>query len=55
MSGFICPNCNHRSEIFPPITGGADKMCQNKKLEILGKIPLDPKVLIATEKGKCVL
>ena len=30
-------------------------MCENYKLELLGQVPLDPKVLIATEKGKSVL
>lgn len=55
MSGFVCPNCSHQSHIFPGLTGGAKKMCENYQLHLLGQIPLDPKVLIATEKGKSVL
>jgi Mrp family chromosome partitioning ATPase len=27
MSGFVCPHCNCESEIFPPVSGGATKMC----------------------------
>lgn len=27
MSGFVCPNCLCESKIFPPISGGAEKMC----------------------------
>lgn len=27
MSGFVCPSCQCESQIFPPITGGATKMC----------------------------
>jgi Mrp family chromosome partitioning ATPase len=27
MSGFVCPGCACESQIFPPVTGGAAKMC----------------------------
>ena len=52
MSGFVCPNCACESQIFPPITGGATKMCEELGIELLGTIPLDPKVLLSTEKGE---
>lgn len=55
MSGFVCPNCDCKSEIFAPVTGGASKMCEDYKIDLLGKIPLEPKVLMSTEKGKCIL
>jgi len=29
MSGFVCPNCNFESFIFPPVSGGAKKMCED--------------------------
>mmetsp|Transcript_10672 Transcript_10672/g.10544 ORF Transcript_10672/g.10544 Transcript_10672/m.10544 type:complete len:90 (+) Transcript_10672:735-1004(+) len=53
MSGFICPKCSHESQIFKPVSGGAEAMCDELGYELLGKIPLDPDVLMATEGGKC--
>ncbi|XP_069343034.1 cytosolic Fe-S cluster assembly factor NUBP1 isoform X7 [Eulemur rufifrons] len=44
MSGFICPNCKKESQIFPPTTGGAAAMCQDLKLPLLGRVPLDPHI-----------
>lgn len=51
MSGFMCPCCNNKSEIFPPVSGGAVKMCQDLGVRFLGSLPLDPQVLRACEKG----
>jgi len=28
MSGFVCPNCSHHTDIFHPTTGGAESMCK---------------------------
>ena len=38
------------SQIFPPSTGGAEKMAAELSLSFLGKLPLDPRIgmLIAT-------
>lgn len=55
MAGFVCPNCNCKSEIFAPISGGATKMCADYSLPLLGQIPLEPKVLICAEKGKSII
>ncbi|KAF4791969.1 Cytosolic Fe-S cluster assembly factor nubp1-B [Turdus rufiventris] len=44
MSGFVCPKCKNESQIFPPTTGGAEKMCQNLSVSFLGKVPLDPQI-----------
>lgn len=51
MSGFVCPNCDCHTEIFKALTGGADEMCNKLGLSLLGKIPIEPKVLLSTEKG----
>jgi len=51
MSGFICPNCNGTSEIFLPTTGGADRLCRDEGLELLGKIPLDPTIGKGSDHG----
>ena len=53
MSGFVCPNCSHESQIFPPVTGGASKMCEEMQIPMLGKIPIEPKLLMSCEGGKC--
>ena len=53
MSGFVCPNCSHEHQIFSPVTGGASKMCADMSIEMLGKIPIEPKLLMSCEAGKC--
>ena len=53
MSGFVCPNCTHESQIFAPVSGGAAQMCQEMSVELLGKIPIEPKLLMSCETGKC--
>lgn len=53
MSGFTCPHCKCDTEIFSPETGGAIKMCEELKIDILTKIPIDVELLKSCEKGKC--
>ncbi|NXD62912.1 NUBP1 factor, partial [Eolophus roseicapillus] len=55
MSGFICPKCKKESQIFPPTTGGAEKMCQNLNVSLLGKVPLDPQIGKCCDKGQSFL
>ncbi|XP_036876579.1 cytosolic Fe-S cluster assembly factor NUBP1 isoform X2 [Manis javanica] len=55
MSGFVCPKCKKESQIFPPTTGGAEVMCQNLKLPLLGKVPLDPRIGKSCDKGQSFL
>ncbi|KAM6379389.1 cytosolic Fe-S cluster assembly factor NUBP1 [Pluvialis apricaria] len=55
MSGFICPKCKNESQIFPPTTGGAEKMCQNLNVSLLGKVPLDPQIGKSCDKGRSFL
>ena len=35
MSGFVCPKCSHQCEIFPPVSGGATKMCEDAGVPLL--------------------
>ena len=49
MSGFICPHCNKTVEIFK--TGGGEKLAQEFGLRFLGRIPVDPKVVLAGDDG----
>ena len=53
MSGFVCPNCSHDSQIFAPVTGGAAQMCNDMQIPLLGQIPIEPKLLMSCEGGKC--
>ncbi|KAF4015582.1 hypothetical protein G4228_007319, partial [Cervus hanglu yarkandensis] len=55
MSGFICPKCQKESQIFPPTTGGAEAMCQDLKIPLLGKVPLDPRIGKSCDKGQSFL
>ncbi|NWV37064.1 NUBP1 factor, partial [Grantiella picta] len=55
MSGFVCPKCKNESQIFPPTTGGAEKMCQNLNVSLLGKVPLDPQIGRSCDRGQSFL
>uniref|UniRef100_A0A673V7T8 Cytosolic Fe-S cluster assembly factor NUBP1 n=1 Tax=Suricata suricatta TaxID=37032 RepID=A0A673V7T8_SURSU len=55
MSVFICPKCKKESQIFPPTTGGAERMCQDLKIPLLGKVPLDPHIGKSCDKGQSFL
>ncbi|XP_033630001.1 cytosolic Fe-S cluster assembly factor nubp1-A-like [Asterias rubens] len=52
MSGFVCPKCKNESQIFPPTTGGAEKMADDLKIPFLGKLPLDPRIGKCCDEGK---
>jgi len=49
MSGFVCPHCNQTVDIFK--TGGGEDLAREMDLPFLGKIPMDPKVVIAGDDG----
>ncbi|XP_033999618.1 cytosolic Fe-S cluster assembly factor nubp1 [Trematomus bernacchii] len=55
MSGFVCPSCKNTSQIFPPTSGGAEKMCLDLDLPLLGKVPLDPRIARSCDEGKSFL
>lgn len=52
MAGFVCPHCKCESVIFAPTSGGAEVMCQEMECQLIGRIPLDPSLLMACEGGK---
>jgi len=52
MAGFICPHCNKKSDIFEANTGGADGLCKDFNLKLIGRLPLEPKILQSCEKGE---
>ncbi|GAA5905811.1 hypothetical protein JCM6882_000466 [Rhodosporidiobolus microsporus] len=55
MSGFVCPSCGGESEIFIPSTGGAEELAREWGIEVLGKVPLDPRIGRAGDEGKSFL
>ena len=53
MSGFICPRCGERVDIFK--NGGGEKMAADMGVPFLGRIPLDPAVTESGDAGRpCV-
>lgn len=49
MSGFICPHCKEKIEIFK--SGGGKKMAQEMGVAFLGSIPIDPEVGADSDRG----
>ncbi len=53
MSGFICPHCNQETQIFRH--GGGIKAAKEVGIRFLGSIPIDPKLVLAGDKGEPVV
>ncbi len=49
MSGFVCPHCGKRTDIFK--TGGGEKAAQGLGVPFLGRIPLDPNMVTVCDNG----
>ena len=43
------------SQIFPPTTGGAEKMASDMGVPFLGRLPLDPRIAKCCDEGKSFL
>lgn len=50
MSGFTCPHCGGRVDIFK--TGGGERMAVDMGVRFLGRIPLDPRVVEQGDRGE---
>lgn len=50
MSGFICPHCNKRSDIFK--SGGGGKLAEQYAVPFLAQVPLDPRIVVAGDSGR---
>lgn len=50
MSGFVCPRCGERTNIFR--SGGGERMAQEMKVPFLGRIPIDPQIVEACDSGQ---
>lgn len=49
MSTHICSNCGHEEHVFG--AGGAEKMCQDYHVDLLGSLPLDIRIREQTDGG----
>ncbi|KAA0259394.1 Mrp/NBP35 family ATP-binding protein [Deferribacter autotrophicus] len=50
MSGFVCPNCGERIDLFK--VGGGEKAAKELDVDFLGRIPIDPLVVAHGDEGK---
>lgn len=49
MSGLVCPHCGETIDVF--LSGGAEAMAAASGVPFLGRIPMDPAVVEAGERG----
>lgn len=52
MSFLTCSCCSTTIELFPSTTGGAEKMCTDLNLDLIAKIPHDPKLSKYGDNGE---
>jgi ATP-binding protein involved in chromosome partitioning len=50
MSGYICPKCGQSIDIFK--TGGGEALAREMRVPFLGRIPIDPAIVISGDAGK---
>ena len=53
MSFFVCPNCEHRSDIFS--TGGAERCAAELSVAFLGRIPIDATIRACGDAGQPIV
>ena len=53
MSGFVCPNCKSKIEIFK--SRGGQQVAEQFKVPFLGSIPIDCAVVSACDSGKPII
>ena len=49
MSGFVCPKCGERTDIFK--SGGGQTMAEQMNVPFWGQIPIDPQIVRACDSG----
>lgn len=50
MSGFVCPKCGERTDVFK--SGGGEIMANEMHVPFLGRIPIDPQIVEACDSGR---
>ena len=53
MSGFICPLCKNKIDLFD--SGGGKKLAHEYNVQFLGSIPIDIDVRILSDKGESII
>lgn len=53
MSGFICPHCGEKTDIFK--SGGGEKTAKDLNMQFLGRIPIEPGVAMSGDSGMPVV
>jgi Mrp family chromosome partitioning ATPase len=49
MSGFLCPHCGERIDLFKE--GGGEKAARELGIPFIGKIPIDPRIVESGDDG----
>jgi Mrp family chromosome partitioning ATPase len=50
MSGFVCPHCGKKTDIFK--SGGGEIIAQEYNIPFLGRIPIDPYIVNSGDTGQ---
>jgi ATP-binding protein involved in chromosome partitioning len=50
MSGFVCPHCGKRIDLFK--TGGGERAALEMGVPFLGRIPIDPRIVVSGDEGR---
>jgi ATP-binding protein involved in chromosome partitioning len=53
MSGFVCPNCHHETDIFSK--GGAEAAAQKLGVPFLGRVPINTAIRSGSDDGRPVV
>ncbi len=53
MSGFVCPKCGEETQIFK--SGGGRTMAREMGVPFLGRIPVDPRIVVSSDAGNSYL
>jgi Mrp family chromosome partitioning ATPase len=49
MSGFVCPHCGERSDIFK--AGGGERTAKEMNIQFLGRVPIEPGIVLSGDSG----
>ena len=49
MSGYVCPRCGQRTDLFK--AGGGEALAEEVNVPFLGRIPIDPEVVTSGDAG----
>lgn len=50
MSGMLCPHCGKTIDLFK--TGGGEKIAQKMQVPFVGRVPLDPAMVLSGDAGR---